>query len=117
MSVHPGAVSTDIQLQIHEAFGPILGRVMTALQTPLLRAPDEGSLGVLWASTTSGDELVRRGLQGAYITDPGKAGEQTELATDPQLEENVWSLCEQLIREKIGNDALHDWADAAKHDV
>lgn len=117
MSVHPGAVSTDIQLQIHEAFGPILGRVITTLQTPLLRAPDEGSLGVLWAATTSGDELARRGLQGAYITDPGKAGGQTELATDPQLEENVWSLCEQLIRERIGDDALHDWAGAAKNDV
>lgn len=108
MSVHPGAVSTEIQNQVHDAFGPVLGRVMTALQTPLLRAPDEGSLGVLWAATAAGVEL-----QGAYITDPGKTGGETKQAGDMELAENVWTLCERLIRERLGEDALHDWARAA----
>ncbi|EJD44284.1 short chain dehydrogenase/reductase family protein [Auricularia subglabra TFB-10046 SS5] len=105
LSVHPGAVSTDIQQQVKEAFGTVLGSAMLALQTPMLRAPDEGSLGVLWAATVDVDAENIKELQGAYVTDPGKIGGETDAARDAALAERLWKLCETLAREKLGKDA------------
>ena len=52
ISVHPGAVSTEIQDQIKLAFGAVLGKIMQTIQYPLLRDADEGSLGTLWAAVS-----------------------------------------------------------------
>ncbi|KAG8935428.1 hypothetical protein FRC01_000035 [Tulasnella sp. 417] len=54
-------------------------------------------------------------MNGAYITDPGKVGGETSQADDMQLAENVWSLCENLIKEKLGSDALYSWGDKAQY--
>lgn len=80
LSVHPGAVSTEIQDQFQQAFGETLGKVIKYLQTPLMRSPEEGSLGTLWCAVSPEVEEMMRGGeggegtlgQGAYVTDPGK---------------------------------------------
>lgn len=115
LSVHPGAVATDIQHQVKEAFGQVLGSAMLALQTPMLRAPDEGSLGVLWAATLNVDAKKMKELQGAYVTDPGKVGGETDAARDAVLAERVWELCETLARQKLGeNEALLPWGEGSR---
>ncbi|KZV92424.1 NAD(P)-binding protein [Exidia glandulosa HHB12029] len=121
LSVHPGAVSTEIQDQFQQAFGETLGKVIKYLQTPLMRSPEEGSLGTLWCAVSPEVEEMMRGgeggegklEQGAYVTDPGKAGGETAQAQDMQLAENVWNLCEKLVREKLGGEAMYKWDEGA----
>jgi len=48
-------------------------------------------------------------IQGAYVTDPGKVGGETKQADDERLGENVWSLCETLVHDKLGDGAILPW--------
>ena len=82
LAVHPGAVATEIQEQIKEAFGAALGTVLMTLQRPLLRNVDEGSLGTLWAAVSP--DVEKMDLQGVYISDPGVVGGETAQAKDPR---------------------------------
>lgn len=107
LSVHPGAVDTEIQQQVKSAFGNTLGSIITGLQTPFLRSPQEGSIGTLWAAVAP--EVEEKHYQGVYVPDPGKVGGETKQAQDPELEENVWNLCSALINEKLGEDGLYPW--------
>ncbi|KZV83935.1 NAD(P)-binding protein [Exidia glandulosa HHB12029] len=112
LSVHPGAVATEIQEQIKEAFGSILGTVLLTLQKPLLRNVDEGSLGTLWAAVSP--EVEEKGYQGVYISDPGVVGGETEQAKSEELGVNVWNLCEGLIKKTLGADAMLSWGEGSK---
>jgi len=107
LSVHPGAVDTEIQNQPQEAFGYLPGLALKYLQTPFLRTAEGGSLGTLWAAVSP--EVEQQNLQGCYITDPGKVGGETEQAKDVNLAESVWKLCHNLIEEKLGQDGLLAW--------
>jgi len=51
--------------------------------------------------------------QGAYLTDPGTLGKETSQAQEAQLGANLWSLSEQLVKEKAGQDALLPWSEEA----
>ncbi|KAH7106599.1 NAD(P)-binding protein [Auriculariales sp. MPI-PUGE-AT-0066] len=107
VSVHPGAVATEIQDQIKSAFGEWLGAAIITLQKPMMRDSDEGSLGTLWAAVS--EDLDKQDIQGAYITDPGKVGGETKQADDASLAQNVWMLCESLVRDNVGDGALLPW--------
>lgn len=108
-SVHPGAVKTEIQEQPKQAFGYLPGVALKYLTLPFMRSPEGGSLGTLWAALDP--DVVDKNLNGAYITDPGKVGGETSQADDKQLGENVWSLCESLIKQKLGSDGLLSWTE------
>lgn len=101
LSVHPGAVDTEIQEQVKSAFGKALGTVITTLQTPFLRSPEEGSIGTLWAAVAP--EVEEKHYQGVYVPDPGKVGGETKQAQDMELAENVWNLCLKVIQDKLGD--------------
>ncbi|EJD48424.1 NAD(P)-binding protein [Auricularia subglabra TFB-10046 SS5] len=113
-SVHPGAVATEIQEQFKQAFGVAAGALVKALQVSLMRSPAEGSLGTLWAAVAPEVEGRFGEVHGAYIPDPGKIGGETKQAQDATLEENVWRLCESLIKEKAGADALYPWDEGSQ---
>ncbi|KAG8893482.1 hypothetical protein FRC00_010475 [Tulasnella sp. 408] len=115
-STHPGAVKTGMQDQPQEAFGYLPGLALKYLQMPFMRTPEGGSLSTLWAAVAPDveDQQKYGDMNGAYITDPGKVGGETSQADDRQLAENVWSLCENLIREKLGSDALYSWGEKAQ---
>ena len=108
-SVHPGAVATEIQDQFKQAFGNTIGQIIKVLQTPMMRSPAEGSLGTLWAAVSPEVDERYEEIQGAYVPDPGKIGRETEQARDETLEDNVWNLCERLIKDKAGSDAPYPW--------
>ncbi|KAG8993626.1 hypothetical protein FRB90_000650 [Tulasnella sp. 427] len=115
-STHPGAVKTEIQEQPMEAFGYLPGLALKYLTQPFMRTPEGGSLSTLWAAVAPDieDNNTYSDINGAYITDPGKVGGETSQADDMQLAENVWSLCENLIKEKLGHDALFGWGEVIK---
>ncbi|KAG8985119.1 hypothetical protein FRB93_006071 [Tulasnella sp. JGI-2019a] len=112
LSVHPGAVDTEIQDQVKSAFGETFGSILLTLQTPFLRTPEEGSIGTLWAALAP--EVEEKNYQGVYIPDPGKVGGKTKQAQDSTLEKNVWDLCQKLITDKLGNDGLLAWDEVSK---
>jgi len=114
LSVHPGAVDTEIQDQVKSAFGHTLGTIVQTLQTPFLRSPEEGSIGTLWAAIAP--EVEEKNYQGVYVVDPGKFGGETKQAQDMELAENVWKLCQTLIVDKLGNDGLLPWNKELKED-
>jgi NAD(P)-dependent dehydrogenase (short-subunit alcohol dehydrogenase family) len=111
VSVHPGAVDTEIQDAYKDAFGSAIGTALKYLQKPLMRSPDAGSLGTLWAAVDP--TIEEQNLQGAYITDPGHVGGESDAAKDEKLGENVWNLCTKLIGDKLGKDALLSWGEGS----
>ncbi|KDQ57684.1 hypothetical protein JAAARDRAFT_58272 [Jaapia argillacea MUCL 33604] len=103
VATHPGAVHTGQQDQFKEAYGKPLGTVLKHVVTPFMRDPEQGSLSTLWAATS--DEVK----QGMYYTDPGENGKESAQASDEKLGANLWMLSEQLVRERLGDNALLPW--------
>ncbi|KAI5122294.1 hypothetical protein M0805_002373 [Coniferiporia weirii] len=108
LATHPGVVQTQQQEQFKDAYG-VFGALLKTVAVPFMRAPEQGSLSTLWASTSQ--EVEKKNLQGAYITDPGKWGGESKQAQDEILRENLWNLSHKLIKEKAGEDAFLDWSD------
>ncbi|KIJ67870.1 hypothetical protein HYDPIDRAFT_82988 [Hydnomerulius pinastri MD-312] len=109
LTTHPGAVHTGQQDQFKEAYGPLVGGLAKAVTVPFMRNPEQGSLSTLWAATS--DDIEKNGWQGCYFTDPGQLGKETGQADDEQLGENLHNLSEQLVKEKLGDNALFPWKD------
>ena len=124
-ATHPGGVRTDQQQQAIDAYGT-KGKIGVMAIKPFLKDPvDEGCRSGLFAATS--DDVVKEGIQGQYVglnthhffaagyssfvsdlyvpqiiparkvTDPSKQ------AKDVALEENLWRLSEEILKEKLGS--------------
>lgn len=71
------------------------------------RDAEQGSYSTLWALTAT--ELEDKLRNGAYFVDPEKPGSENSQTSDSILGAQLWDLSEQIIKEKLGNDALIDW--------
>ncbi|KAF9820256.1 hypothetical protein IEO21_01470 [Rhodonia placenta] len=109
LATHPGAVHTGQQDQFKEAYGEVPGTIMKHVVTPFMRSPDQGSLSALWAATCPEVEEHSPKWNGRYITDPGEASKESDMAHDPELGANLWRLSEQIVKEKLGEDSLLPW--------
>lgn len=67
----------------------------------------QGSYSALWALTAP--ELEEKNQNGFYFSDVGQLGKESAQASDPQLVQSLWILSENIIKEKLGQDALLDW--------
>lgn len=89
--------------------GPIKS-ALNALMKPFTRdASPAGAATPLWAATSN---LVdEHNLQGAYLSSPdaGQAGKESDLAKDDRVAENLWQMCEYVVKSRVGQDALRDW--------
>lgn len=108
IATHPGAVHTEQQEQFKDAYGQAFGTIMKTVTIPFMRSPDQGSLSTLWAATSP--EVEEKNLQAVYVTDPGQWGGESNQAKDEALRDNLWTLAQQLIKEKAGQDAFLDWS-------
>jgi hypothetical protein len=72
------------------------------------RDPEQGSYSALYAATSP--EVEEKGWNGYYLVDPGKPGKETSQASDPELGRRLWDLSHDIIKQKLGQDALADWA-------
>jgi len=99
-ATHPGAVSTNQPKQAEEAYG-IVGKVGAALVRPFMSDPvKQGCRPMLYAATSS--EIVEKNIQGAYIMPYKKVSEPSKQALDDDLADSLWTLCENLLKEKLG---------------
>ncbi|KAL4940456.1 hypothetical protein BDV06DRAFT_196700 [Aspergillus oleicola] len=107
LSVHPGAVNTEMQHQWKDAYPGLLGKLLTTTMTAFGRSPEQGSFSALYAATSP--EVEEKGWNGHYFTDPGQPGKEASLANDVELGNALWNLTHQMIREKVGQDGMVDW--------
>ncbi|CEL10657.1 Putative Dehydrogenases with different specificities [Aspergillus calidoustus] len=108
LSVHPGAVNTAMQQQWKDAYPGLLGKLLTTVMLAAGRDPEQGSYSALYAATSP--EVEEKGWNGYYLVDPGKPGKETSQASDPELGRRLWDLSHDIIKQKLGQDALADWA-------
>ncbi|KAJ5227789.1 hypothetical protein N7489_008497 [Penicillium chrysogenum] len=108
LSVHPGAVNTAMQQQWKDAYPGITGKLIASAMLTVGRDVEQGSFSALYAATSP--DIEERGWNGYYLTDPGEKGKESAQASDPRLGAALWDLSQQIIKEKLGDDAVTDWS-------
>lgn len=96
-----------MQEQWKNAYPGITGTLISWAMKSIGRDPEQGSYAALWALTSP--EVSSKNQNGYYFIDPGVEGKESSQASDPDLGNNLWKLSEQVVREKLGDDALLDW--------
>ncbi len=112
IAVDPGAVHPGQPNQLLNAYGPLWGSALRALTGPFERSVSGASLTALWAATglrVEHREEAWDRWQGAYVSAVGVAGGESEMARDEGREGQLWSMSEDLVRRRLGNDALRPW--------
>jgi len=82
-TTHPGAVATGQTRQYQDAYGETVGSAMETIIRPLMRAPDDGALSVLWAATAPAAR--EKYESGTYFSNPDQNGKETNEAKDQQV--------------------------------
>ncbi|KAM7189905.1 hypothetical protein V8F33_009814 [Rhypophila sp. PSN 637] len=108
LAVHPGTVNTGMQDQWKDAYPGITGQLISWAMKSVGRSPEQGAYSALWALTAP--EITEKDQNGGYYTDPATEGSLSSQAQDAQLGKNLWDLSEQIVKDKLGNDALVDWS-------
>ena len=96
-----------MQEQWKDAYPGITGTLLSWTMKSVGRDPEQGSYSALWALTAQ--EISEKGQNGYYFSDPGKEGKESSQASDPNLGAALWKLSEELVKGKLGDDALVDW--------
>jgi len=108
LSVHPGAVNTQMQEQWEAAYPGMLGKVAKNVMYAFGRSPEQGSYSALYAALSN--EIVEKDWNGYYFSDPGQPGKETAQACDENLATALWELSERMITKRLGGDAIGEWA-------
>ncbi|EMD41019.1 hypothetical protein CERSUDRAFT_121610 [Gelatoporia subvermispora B] len=105
LSVHPGAVDTDIQKQWAESYGA-LGKVLEVITRKMGKSAPEGAEASLWAATSTDIfEGNWKDFQGRYYNEAyGEPGKETSQAQDERLADNWWELCANFTAELLGEE-------------
>ncbi|GAA6033244.1 hypothetical protein JCM8097_003013 [Rhodosporidiobolus ruineniae] len=112
-SVHPGGVATGQQEQFKAAYGETAGAVAATLTRPIMRAPDDGALSTLWASTApDAREGASKGeySNGDYFTDPQQEGGESGEATDEEMREDFWRTGLGILEKVVGKENVGSFA-------
>jgi len=108
LSVHPGAVNTEMQQQWKDAYPGILGKVLSNGMLAFGRDAVQGSYSALYAALSP--EVVEKGWNGAYFSDPATLGGESAQACDTNLATALWELSERMVKRIVGEDALVSWS-------
>ncbi|KAG0050289.1 hypothetical protein BGZ89_003890 [Linnemannia elongata] len=93
---HPGVVATSV--------GRPEGMTITEWVTSIAMrtvgsTPEKGALSQLYLATSP--EVEERDLRGRYFVPVAKEAKPAALAGNEELQENLWTFTEELVREKI----------------
>ncbi|GAA6020429.1 hypothetical protein JCM11491_000241 [Sporobolomyces phaffii] len=103
-ATHPGGVNTGQVDQYKDAYGETVGAVLKTVLPPIMRAPDDGALSVLWAATAP--EARQKYASGTYFSNPDQDGKETNEAKDQEMIENFWNRSIEIIEKCAGPDSL-----------
>lgn len=96
-----------MQQQWKDAYPGITGKLITSAMLAVGRDVEQGSFSALYAATSP--DIEERGWNGYYLTDPGEKGKESTQASDPHLGAALWNLSQQVLKGKLGDDAVIDW--------
>lgn len=100
-ATHPGGVSTDQQEQAIEAYGT-LGKIGVMAVRPFMKDPvDQGCRPMLFAATS--DAIKDEKIDGSYIVPDRKVTEPSSQALDEKLQEQLWTLTTNILKDKLGS--------------
>jgi hypothetical protein len=100
-----------MQQQRKDAYTGLLGKLTTIVMLAVGRDVEQGSYSALYAATSP--EVEEKGWNRYYFVNPGKAGKETSQASDSELGRRLWQLSQDIIKDKLGDDALIDWNSAS----
>lgn len=72
------------------------------------RDVEQGSYSALYAALSP--EVIEKGYNGYYLSDPGTPGKETFQGSDKWLAAGCWELSERLVKMKLGEDAMTSWS-------
>ncbi|KAL7411150.1 putative short-chain dehydrogenase TIC 32, chloroplastic [Mrakia frigida] len=107
LTVHPGAVNTDMQAQWKDAYPGLTGKVAEAFALFTGRDVEQGSYSAIYAATS--EDIIKNNWNGSYFTDPETLGKETAQCSDPALGAALWELSTRLVEEKLGKEGLISW--------
>ncbi|KAK4055010.1 hypothetical protein OIO90_003351 [Microbotryomycetes sp. JL221] len=110
LAVHPGMVGTEMQEQ-WDSYGALGKYVLKPVMFFAGRSPEQGSYSGIYAATSP--EIVEKNWNGFYFDDPASIGSESDQAKDEQLQKKLWYLSTQLIKQKLGPNALKAWESEA----
>jgi len=97
-----------MQDQWKDAYPGLLGQLLERTMLMLGRDPEQGSFSALYAATSP--EIEEKDYNGKYFDDPGHLGSLSKQAQDLTLASSLWNLSQQLIKERLGPDAMQNWS-------
>jgi len=107
LSVHPGAVNTNMQQQWKDAYPGLFGKMVSYVSQAVGRDVEQGSYSALYAATSP--EIEEKGWNGYYLSDPAQPGKETAQASDKWLGAALWDLSHRMIAAKVGEDGIVPW--------
>lgn len=98
-----------MQEQWEASYPGIKGKLIKWVTYAGSRSPEQGSYSALYAALS--DEVVEKGWNGYYLSDPGTEGKETSQAADLNLAQALWETSERLVNRLLGKDALKSWSE------
>jgi retinol dehydrogenase-12 len=99
LSIHPGAVDTDLGRHMFEGTNNIYMRaisdIFTWLKSYYVLPVHYGALTQIWAATSL--EVEDAHVSGSYITPIGRLGTPSKLSQDIAIQKRVWREAEEVI--------------------
>ncbi|OJT10471.1 hypothetical protein TRAPUB_13070 [Trametes pubescens] len=109
LATDPGPVHPGQPAQLAQAYGPLLGSAAKLVAAPFERTPVDAARSTLWAATAPELEQDWERWQGAYVTVPGQEDAGCAMARDETRGARLWAMSEDLVRKRLGEDALQPW--------
>ena len=98
-----------MQEQWEDSYPGIKGKLIKYITYAGSRSPEQGSYSALYAALS--DEVVEKGWNGYYFSDPATPGKETAQASDLNLAQALWELSERLVVKLLGKEALKSWSE------
>lgn len=97
-----------MQKQWESAYPGLVGKAIKTVTEFFGRDVEQGSYSALYAALSP--EVIEKGYNGYYLSDPGQPGKETSQGADKWLAAGCWELSERLVKMKLGEDAMVSWS-------
>ncbi|KNE63002.1 hypothetical protein AMAG_08174 [Allomyces macrogynus ATCC 38327] len=108
-AVHPGYVNTELQRNIKDAYGGIVGVAANAVSSIIAKRPVDGARTTLAAATSPLlDQDPPMAPSGSYFVPYGKVTEASAFAKDTALQQRLWEMSVEIVRKALGEETVKE---------
>jgi len=112
-SVHPGYVNTELQRNMKEIYGSVIGAIGSAVSGVVAKSPANGSLTTLYVATSP--DIEANNIRGQYFVPTAKQSQASGKARNAELAKKLWEFSEALIAEKLGTSENEEEGKGKSH--